>query len=57
MNLNGEKLAKVLAENEEFQKTLKGIEGNGVNVNNIISSINGDLAYGITSLSHRVYRL
>ena len=51
MNLNGEKLAKVLAENEEFQKTLKGIEGNGVNVNNIINSINGDLAYGITSLS------
>lgn len=51
VNLNGEKLTKLLAENEGYQQALKNMQSGGIDFNKILASIDGDVVYGISNIS------
>lgn len=51
MNMDGKKLSELLASNKEFQQALEKAKIGDVDLMKIISSIDGEVAYGISAVS------
>lgn len=53
MNMNGVKLNELLADNPQYQQSVSSLKAQGIELDKIFSSINGDISIGLNSLNFR----